>query len=89
MEKIVEIGLREGLLRDLDSIAIHYGVTKERWIKETIIKALRSEKARDKIMKVVSEEYMDGKYKDWNVYTTDYALQITDYHKNGKVKGDG
>jgi hypothetical protein len=61
MEKIVEIGLREGLLRDLDSIAIHYGVTKERWIKETIIKALRSEKARDKIMKVVSEEYMDGK----------------------------
>ena len=61
MEKIVEIGLRESLLRDLDSIAIHFGVTKERWIKETIIKALRSEKARDKIMKVVSEEYMDGK----------------------------
>jgi hypothetical protein len=61
MEKIVEIGLRESLLRDLDIIAIRYGVTKERWIKETIIKALRSEKARDKIMKVVSEEYMDGK----------------------------
>jgi len=61
MEKIVKIGLRESLLRDLDSIAIHFGVTKERWIKETIIKALRSEKARDKIMKVVSEEYMDGK----------------------------
>ena len=61
MEKIVEIGLRESLLRDLDSIAIHFGVTKERWIKETIIKALRSEKARDKIMKVVSEEYMEGK----------------------------
>jgi len=61
MEKIVEIELRESLLRDLDSIAIHFGVTKERWIKETIIKALRSEKARDKIMKVVSEEYMDGK----------------------------
>jgi len=61
MEKIVEIGLRESLLRDLDSIAIHFGVTKERWIKETIIKALRSEKARDKIMKVVSEEYMDRK----------------------------
>ena len=61
MEKIVKIGLRESLLRDLDSIAIHFGVTKERWIKETIIKALRSEKARDKIMKVVSEEYMEGK----------------------------
>jgi len=25
-----------------------------------IIKALRSEKARDKIMKIVSEEYMEG-----------------------------
>ena len=61
MEKIVEIGLRESLLRDLNNIAIRYGITKERWIKETIIKALRSEKARDKIMKIVSEEYMEGK----------------------------
>ena len=61
MEKIVEIGLMEGLLRDLDNIAMRYGVTKERGIKETIIKALRSEKARDKIMKIVSEEYMEGK----------------------------
>ena len=61
MEKIVEIGLREGLLRDLDNIAIRYVITKERWIKEAIIKALRSEKARDKIMKIVSEEYMAGK----------------------------
>jgi len=61
MEKIVEIGLKENLLRDLDSIAIRYGITKERWIKETIIKALRSEKARDKIMKIVSGEYMEGK----------------------------
>jgi hypothetical protein len=60
MEKIVEIGLREGLLRDLENIAIRYGITKERWIKEVIIKALRSEKARDKIMKIVSEEYMGG-----------------------------
>ena len=61
MEKIVEIGLRESLLRDLNNIAIRYGITKERWIKETIIKALRSEKARDKIMKIVPEEYMEGK----------------------------
>jgi hypothetical protein len=61
MEKIVEIGLRESLLRDLENVAIRYGVTKERWIKEAIIKALRSEKARDKIMKIVSEEYMAGK----------------------------
>ena len=61
MEKIVEIGLMESLLRDLDNIAMRYGVTKERGIKETIIKALRSEKARDKIMKIVSEEYMEGK----------------------------
>ncbi|GEM_PF-5879558 len=61
MEKIVEIGLRESLLRELDNIALRYGVTKEKWIKETIIKALRSEKARDKIMKIVSEEYMEGK----------------------------
>ncbi|MBA7558318.1 hypothetical protein ES705_51117 [subsurface metagenome] len=61
MAEIVEIELMGTLLRDLDSIAIHYGITKERWIKETIIKALRSEKARDKIMKVVSEEYMDEK----------------------------
>jgi len=45
----------------LNNIAIRYGVTKERWIKETIIKALRSEKARDKILKIVSEEYMVGK----------------------------
>lgn len=30
--------LRESLLRDLDNIAIRHGVTKERWIKETIIK---------------------------------------------------
>ncbi|MGB2726913.1 MAG: hypothetical protein WBD09_00350 [Halobacteriota archaeon] len=61
MEKIVEIGLGESLLRELNNVAIRYGTTKERWIKETIIKALRSEKARDKIMKIVSEEYMDGK----------------------------
>jgi len=61
MAEIVEIELMGTLLRDLDSIAIRYGITKERWIKETIIKALRSEKARDKIMKIVSEEYMDGK----------------------------
>ncbi len=33
-KKIVEIGLRESLLRDLDNIAIRYGVTKERWIKD-------------------------------------------------------
>ncbi len=37
MEKIVEIGLRESLLRDLNIIAIRYGVTKERWIKETYL----------------------------------------------------
>ena len=61
MEKIVKIGLRESLLRDLENIAIRYGTTKERWIKEAIIKALRSEKARDKIMKTVSKEYMEGK----------------------------
>ena len=40
---------------------MYYGVTKERWIKKAIIKALRSEKARDKIMKIVSGEYMDRK----------------------------
>ncbi len=61
MEKIVEIGLGESLLRELNNIAMRYGVTKERWIKEMIVKALRSEKARDKIMKIVSEEYMEGK----------------------------
>lgn len=61
MEKIVEIGLGESLLRELNDIAMRYGVTKEKWIKETVIKALRSEKARDKIMKIVSEEYMGGK----------------------------
>lgn len=61
MEKIVEIELKESLLKELDNIAIRYGVTKERWIKEIIVKALRSEKARDKIMKIVSEEYMEGK----------------------------
>ena len=31
---------------------------------------------------------MDEKYEDRNVYTTDYSLQITDYHKSDKVKGD-
>ena len=61
MEKNVEIGFGASLLRDLDNIAMRYGVTKERWITETIIKALRSEKARDKIMKIASEEYMDEK----------------------------
>ena len=60
MEKIVEIGLKETLLRDLENIAIRYGITKERWIKEAIIKALRSEKARAKIMKIVSEDYIEG-----------------------------
>jgi len=43
------------------NIAIRYGITKERWMKETLIKALRSEKARDKIMRIVSEEYRAGK----------------------------
>ncbi|MCK4399111.1 MAG: hypothetical protein KAV25_08985 [Methanophagales archaeon] len=61
MEKIVEIGLGESLLKELNNIAIRYGITKERWMKETLIKALRSEKARDKIMKIVSEEYRAGK----------------------------
>jgi hypothetical protein len=61
MAEIVEIKLMGTLLRELENIAIRYGVTKERWIKETIIKALRSEKARDKIMNVVSEAYMVGK----------------------------
>jgi len=60
MEKIVEIGLKETLLRDMENIAIRYGITKERWIKEAIIKALRSEKARAKIMKIVSEDYIGG-----------------------------
>jgi len=61
MAEIIEIELMGTLLRELENIAIRYGITKERWIKETITKALRSEKARDKIMKVVSEEYMEGK----------------------------
>ena len=45
MEKIVEIGLGESPLRELNNITMRYGVTKERWIKEIIVKALRSEKA--------------------------------------------
>ncbi|MFO7967391.1 MAG: hypothetical protein R6U44_07310 [Archaeoglobaceae archaeon] len=61
MEKTIEIGLRENLLKELDSIAMRHGITREEWVKEVIIKALRSESARDKIMKVVSEEYMEGK----------------------------
>jgi len=31
---------------------------------------------------------MGEKYEDRNVYITDYSLQITDYHKSDKVKGD-
>jgi len=31
---------------------------------------------------------MREKYEDQNVYITDYSLQITDYHKSDKVKGD-
>jgi len=56
----MRIELGASILRELDNVAIRYGITKERWIKEKIVKALRSEKARDKIMKIVSEEYMEG-----------------------------
>jgi hypothetical protein len=37
----------------------------------------------------MSDKVMDEKYKDWNVYITDYASHITDYHKSDKVKGGG
>jgi len=55
----MKIELGTSILRELDNVAIRYGITKERWIKKKIVKALRSEKARDKIMKIVSEEYME------------------------------
>ncbi len=57
----IEIEISEDLKRRLDEIAKKHGVTRKEWVKETLARVIRSESARNKIMKAVSDEYLEGK----------------------------